>query len=144
MGLTKALELAKEKDLDLVEVAPNAKPPVCRLMDYGKHLYRQKKIEQKHRKGQKQTEVKGVRLSLRTGTHDMEVKANQARRFFKDGNLVKVSLVFRGREHVHQDLGYEKMTQFIEILGDEVKVDQKPKKQGNNLMMILSPADKDQ
>ncbi len=139
MGLTKALEIAKSKNLDLVEVAPNAKPPVCRLMDYGKHLYRQKKLDQKHKRGQRQTEVKGIRLSLRTGLHDLEVKAATAQRFFAQGHMVKVSLVFRGREHVHQDLGLKKMEQFIEIVNETATVEQQPKKQGNNLMMILAP-----
>lgn len=142
MGLSKALELAKAGGSDLVEVAPVAKPPVCKIMDYGKHLYRQKKQEQKQRRLNKQTEVKGIRISLRTSDHDLETKANQARRFFKERNLVKVSLVFRGREHAHQELGYQKMKQFIDYLGDEVTVEQEPKKQGNNLMMILAPANK--
>lgn len=142
MGLTKALEMAKEHNLDLVEVAPNARPPVCRIMDYGKHQYKQKKQEQKHRKMQKQTEVKGIRISLRTSSHDLETKAKQAERFFKQRNLVKVSLVFRGREHAHQELGYKKMKEFIDILGEEAVVEQEPKKQGNNLMMILAPPNK--
>jgi len=142
MGLSKAKELAAEKTLDLVEVAPNVNPPVCKIMDYGKHLYRQKKQDQNQRKQQKQTEVKGVRLSLRTSGHDLETKANQARRFFKQRNLVKVSLVFRGRENVHQELGYKKMEDFKKILEGEAVVEQEPKKQGNNLMMILAPSNK--
>ncbi|MBP7819331.1 translation initiation factor IF-3 [Candidatus Gracilibacteria bacterium] len=140
MGLSKALEMARAIDADLVEVAPNLSPPVCKIMDYGKHLYRQKKQEQKQKAMQKQTEVKGLRLSLRTSDHDLEIKANQARRFFKDRNLVKVSLVFRGRENAHQELGFKRMEDLIKILGEDAEVDQPPKRQGNNLMMILAPS----
>ena len=139
MGTEKARQLAKASELDLVEVSPNAHPPVCRIMDYGKHMYKQKKIDQNHRKMQKQTEVKGIRVSLRTGTHDLETKAKQAQKFFKDRNLVKVSLVFRGREIIHGDIGREKLVQFQEMLSDVADVDTPIKKQGNNLMMILAP-----
>lgn len=139
MGTDKARKLAQESGLDLVEVSPNAHPPVCRIMDYGKHLYKQKKIEQTHKKMQKQTEVKGIRVSLRTGDHDLRTKVRQAEKFLKDRNLVKVSLVFRGREVTHSDLGQQKLEQIIEMLDNIAEVDTPIKRQGNNLMMILSP-----
>jgi len=139
MGTEKARRLAETATLDLVEVSPNAHPPVCRIMDYGKYLYKQKKIDQNHRKMQKQTEVKGIRISLRTGQHDLETKAKQAEKFLKDRNLVKVSLVFRGREIIHGDLGQAKLEQFQELLEEVADVDTAIKKQGNNLMMILAP-----
>ena len=139
MALEKALSLAKEKDLDLAEVAPNANPPVCKILDYGKHQYHQKKVEKKHRKMQKKTEVKGVRMGFKTGEHDMQVKARQARKFLEAGNAVKVSLIFRGREAAYKHLAIDKMTKFAEGLAEIAKVDTAPKKQGNTLLMILTP-----
>lgn len=139
MGIQKAMELAQEAGVDLVEVSPNAKPPVCRLMDYGKYLYRQNKNDQKHRAKQKKNEVKGIRLSLRTDKHDIEVKVKRARKFLEQGNSIKVALIFRGREVTHYDLAVEKMLEIKEALKDVAKCDQEPKKQGYNLFMILSP-----
>ncbi len=139
MGLSKALELAKESGLDLVEVSPTAKPPVCRLMDYGKFLYRQKKLDQKHRSKQRKNEVKGIRLSLRTGEHDLDVKIKRAKKFLEQGNSVKVTLIFRGREVTQYDLAKEKLITLKEALTEVAKCDQEPKKQGYNLFMILSP-----
>ncbi len=139
VGVEKAMSLAKENDVDLVEVAPNATPPVCRLMDYGKYLYRMKKQERKHKAKQKKHEVKGVRVSLRTDVHDLEVKMKRARKFIEEGNSLKVQLIFRGREITHFDLAVEKMEYIKEQLKDIAKVDQEPKRQGYNLLMILSP-----
>lgn len=139
MAIEDALAKAQEKDIDLVEVSPNAKPPVCKLMDYGKYRYKQKKIDQKHRKMQKQTEVKGIRMGFRTDDHDIEVKRKQAERFLKARNMVKVALIFRGRELAHVDLAKEKMKKFAEELSEVGNVEAGPKKQGNNLIMILTP-----
>ncbi len=139
MATEKALAMAKEKDTDLVEVSPNANPPVCKLMDFGKYSYKQKKIDQKHRKMQKQSEVKGVRVGFRTDSHDMEVKRKMAEKFLKARNIVKVSLIFKGRELAHADLAIEKLKKFAETLEDIAHVDEGPKRQGNNLIMILSP-----
>lgn len=139
MGLEKALGLALENGLDLVEVSPQVHPPVCRLMDYGKYLYRQNKQDQKHKAKQKKHEVKGIRLSLRTDKHDLDVKVNHSKRFIDEGNSVKIALIFRGREITHFDLGLDKMTYMKEALKDVAKIDQEPKRQGNNLIMILSP-----
>lgn len=139
MGIEKARSLAKEQGLDLVEVSPNVHPPVCRIMDFGKYLYRQRKLDQKHKASQKSREVKGIRLSLRTGEHDIQVKLNQSKRFLEDGNSLKFTLIFRGREVTHYDLALEKMITIRDSLKDIAKVDQEPKKQGYNLIMILSP-----
>lgn len=134
-----AIQLARQSELDLVEVAPNVDPPVCKLMDYGKYLYRQEKADRKHRAQQKQTEVKGIRMSFRTGPHDIEVKAKQARKFLESRNVVKVSLLFRGREAAYVDLAKGKMLKFHEFVQDIAKMEDPPKKQGNTLFMILSP-----
>ncbi len=139
MGTDKARALAEEKGLDLVEVAPKAQPPVCKIMDYGKYQYQQKKADQKQRKAQKKREMKGVRLTLRTDVGDMEVKLKRARKFLEAGNSLKVQLMFKGREIVHRDLGLAKMEEFKEKLSDIAKVDQEPKKQGYTMNMILSP-----
>lgn len=132
--------MAKEQELDLVEVAPNANPPVCKIMDFGKFLYHQKKQEQKHKKSQKQKEVKGIRLSLRTDIHDLETKAGHAREFLKNRNMVKVALILRGREFAHQDLARQKMMQFADMLKDTATIEQMPKKTGANLIMMLNPS----
>lgn len=134
-----ALRLAQSEEFDLVEVAPNARPPVCKIMDFGKHLYKQNKLAQKQRTKQKKSEVKGIRLSLRTGDHDIDVKVKKARQFLEAGHSLKVALIFKGREISHFDLGVEKMQGFKLALTDVAKVDQEPKKQGYNLFMILSP-----
>lgn len=139
MAIEKALELAKERGFDLVEVSPTANPPVCRLIDFGKFLYRMRKQEQKHKARQKKHEVKGLRISVRTDTHDIEVKMRKAREFLKDGNSLKIALIFKGREVTHYDLALAKMNMIKEGLKDVAKVDQEPKKQGYNLFMILSP-----
>ena len=134
-----AMKLAEEAGLDLVEVAPKANPPVCKLLDYGKYLYRQNKIEQKHKKMQKQSEMKGIRLSLRIDSHDLETKIRQARGFLEDRNSVKVTLVFRGREAAHMDLARGKLDLFAESLKDIGQLEARPKKQGNQMIMIIVP-----
>ncbi|QQR54427.1 translation initiation factor IF-3 [Candidatus Peregrinibacteria bacterium] len=139
MGASKALALAKEMGLDLVEVSPTVFPPVCRIMDFGKYLYRQRKADQKHKAHQKGGEMKGVRLSIRTDKHDIDVKLNKCKEFLKDGNSLKFSLIFRGREVTHIELGFEKMNYVKEELKDFAKIDQDAKRQGHSLIMILSP-----
>lgn len=139
MATDNALQLAREKSLDLCEVAPNVNPPVCKIMDYGKYQYHQKKIDTKHRKTQKKTEVKGVRLGFKTGEHDLNVKAKQARKFLEAGNSVKVALIFRGRESMYKDLAQEKMMKLYEDLKDVCTIEAPPKGQGNILIMILTP-----
>lgn len=139
MALEKGLEMAREREMDLVEVAPNVSPPVCKILDFGKFLYRQKKQEQKQKKSQKQGEVKGIRLRMRTDKHDLEVKANKAKEFLRERNLVKVSLIMRGRELAHVNLAYEKMKMFAGMLADAGQIEETAKKQGSNIIMIITP-----
>lgn len=131
--------MAAEVGQDLVEVSPTAHPPVCKIMDYGKHLYKQKKQDQAQKKAQKQTEVKVIRIGIRTESHDLNVKIKRAEKFLKSRNLVKISLIFKGREAAHPELGFEKLEKFRESLEEIADVDTAPKRQGNNLMMILAP-----
>lgn len=139
MARDKAQALAGEKELDLAEVAPNVNPPVCKILDYGKYQYHQKKVETKHRKMQKKTEVKGVRMGFKTGDHDISVKARQAKKFLEAGNSVKVSLIFRGREAAYADLAKVKLNKFYTELEEISTMESAPKKQGNTLIMILTP-----
>ncbi len=137
--LEEALQLAAESGLDLVEVAPQANPPVCKILDFGKYQYRQRKIEQKHKRMQKQAEMKGLRLSLRIDKHDLDTKVRQARGFLEDRNSVKVTLIFKGREASHAELGKEKLVYFIENLKEVAQVEEQPKRQGNSMFMVLTP-----
>lgn len=139
MPIEKALAMAQEQQTDLVEVSPKANPPVCKLMDYGKYLYKIKKQDQKHKKMAKKTEVKGVRLGVSIGQHDLDVKVKQAERFLKDRNIVKVVIIFKGRELMHKDLGREKMLEFAEILKDIADIDSPPRHAGYQTVMVLSP-----
>jgi len=142
VSLQKAREEADKLKLDLVEIAPKSVPPVCKIMDFGQFLYQQKKVTQKNKKKQKQTEVKGVRLGFRIGEHDLEVKEKQARKFIEEGNIVRVVMQFRGREMSHIDYGLEKIKHFAEALEDIVQIDQEAKKQGAQVVMILAPKKK--
>lgn len=139
MATEKAMQMAREKLSDLCEVAPNVNPPVCKIMDYGKYQYHQKKVDTKHKKMQKKTEVKGVRMGFKTGDHDIAVKEKQAKKFLEAGNSVKVSLIFRGRESMYKDLAKEKMMKFYEDLQELCTLETPPKGQGNTLLMILTP-----
>ena len=122
MDVQTALQAAEEKDLDLVEVAPNANPPVCRFMDYGKYLYEKQKREREARKAQKQIEIKEVRLRPKTGEHDIQVVLTKTRKFLKDGAKVRVRIRFRGREIVHRDIALDLMKRVTEELADEAVV----------------------
>jgi translation initiation factor IF-3 len=133
-----ALEAARARDLDLVEVAPNATPPVCRLMDYGKFLYEQAKKEKKARKAQK-TEVKEIRLRPKTGEHDVAFKVRDARRFLNDGLKVKVRVRFRGREITYPEIGREMLNRIAQELEDVSSIEQSPRMEGRSMLMILSP-----
>ncbi|MGN1413722.1 MAG: translation initiation factor IF-3 [Anaerovoracaceae bacterium] len=142
MPTEKALELATEKKLDLVNISPNAKPPVCKILDYGKYRYELQKKEKEARKKQK-TQVKEIRLSTFIEEHDVQVKANTASKFLKDGDKVKVSLRFRGRERDYKDKGMAVMQSFAEIVSEVGVVEKKPVFEGRSLTMVLGPkADK--
>ena len=135
----RAQEMATESGLDLVCVAPVAKPPVCKIMDYGKYRYDMIKKEKESKKAQKVINVKEIRLTPNIDTHDLEVKANRADGFLKNEDKVKVSVRFRGREMGHTELGKEVLEDFTKLLGDIATVDQKPKLEGRNMTMMLLP-----
>ncbi len=135
----KALDMARDKRLDLVNVAPNAKPPVCKIMDYGKYKYEAVKREKEARKKQSVITVKEIRMSPNIDTHDLEVKARQAKDFFSSGDRVKVSVRFRGREMHHTEIGKQVLEKFVELTGDAGIVDKKPNMEGRNMVMFMSP-----
>ena len=139
MSSRDAQRIATEKNLDLVKIAPQAVPPVCRIMDYGKYRFEQAKREKEARKNQKIVEIKEVRLSLNIDTNDFNTKVNHALRFLKDGNKVKVSLRFRGREMAHQQLGETLMTRFAEACAELGSVEKIPKLEGRSMIMFLAP-----
>ena len=135
----RALELAEEAELDLVKIVPNAQPPVCKLLDYDKHRYEQSKREKELRKNQKVIEIKEVQLSATIGENDVAIKARNAVKFLQDGNKVKVSIRFRGRQITHTDIGMQVMNDFIERVKDYAVVERRPAMEGRNMLMILAP-----
>jgi len=139
MDTKEAVRLAREKDLDLVEVSPKAEPPVCKIMDYGKHRYWQDKKEHKHRVKQKKSELKTVRLSVKISDHDLKVKSHQAKKFLKRGNKVQAQIIFKGREVMHFKLGEEVLKKFQKLLKDVSEIEKSPIKKGMNMLMILKP-----
>ena len=139
MPTQQALDLAMEKKLDLVNISPNAKPPVCKILDYGKYRYELQKKEKEARKKQKTTQVKEIRLSTFIEGHDIQVKANTAAKFLRDGDKVKVSIRFRGRQIAHSDIGLKVMQDFIERTKDVCQVERRPMIEGRNMIMILAP-----
>ena len=138
VATNQAIDLAISKRLDLVKVAPNAKPPVCRLMDYGKYRYDMEKKEKEARKKQKVINIKELRLTPNIEDHDLNTKANRAIDFVKNGDRVKVAVRFRGREMGHTDLGREVLDKFVDLISEYGVVDKKPKMEGRNLVMFLS------
>lgn len=140
LTVREALELADDRRLDLVEVAPNAVPPVCRLMDYGKYRYEQTKKERDARKHQKQQEIKELRLRPKTDEHDLLVKANQARKFLLSGDKVKFTIRFRGRELAHPDIGRDMLVRLSEDLRDIATLEQQPALEGKSISIILAPS----
>ena len=139
MSRQEALDLSEQKKLDLVCIAPKATPPVCRILDYGKYKYDMQKREKEARKKQKTMQVKEIRLSTFIEDHDIMVKAKTASKFLKDGDKLKVSLRFRGRERDYVARGMEVMDRFAEAVADVGTVDRKPKFEGRSLTMTLSP-----
>ena len=139
MPLAAALRLAEEKELDLVEVAPQARPPVCRLMDYGRYKYEQSKREKEAKKKQRIINIKEVKLRLNIEDHDFLVKARSAERFLKDGDKVKATIMFRGREIVHPQLGQVLLHRLAEHVKEISTVERQPKLEGKNMVMILAP-----
>ena len=139
MPVRQALELADEKQLDLVKIAPNAKPPVCRLMDYGKYRFEQSKKEREIRKNQKVITVKEVRLSATIEDHDVDVRVKNAVKFLKEGNKVKASIRFRGRQITHSEIGRQVMEEFAEKIKEFGVIERRPLIEGRNMTMIIAP-----
>ena len=139
MSLRQALEIAEQKNLDLVKIAPQANPPVCKIIDYGKFRFEQAKREKEARRNQRVVEIKEVRLSLNIDTHDFETKKNHALRFISDGNKVKASIRFRGREMGHPELGLEIMRKFSDAMSEVAVVEKPAKLEGRNMLMFLAP-----
>ena len=139
MGIREALAIAEETNLDLVNVSPNAEPPVCKILDYGKYRYELQKKDKIAKKNQKTMQVKEVRLSTFIEAHDVNVKANTAIKFLKDGDKVKVSLRFRGRERDYTAKGFDVMNRFADQVSEYGVIDKKPKFEGRSLTMFLSP-----
>ncbi len=134
-----AIELADEKGLDLVEIAPQAQPPVCKIIDYGKYQYEQQKKEKLQKKKQHVTVLKEIRLHPNTDTHDFDFKARHAENFINDGNKVKVSVIFKGRELAYTDQGRKLLEKFIERLQDVAKVENPIRFEGRTMHTILAP-----
>ncbi len=134
-----AYRIAVEKNLDLVEIAPTAKPPVCKLMDFGKYKYEQAKKDKEARKKHKVIEIKEVKLRPNIEDHDLDTKAKNAQRFLADGDKVKVTIMFRGREITHPELGRALCIRLAQIVKDISHVEREPKVEGRNMIMILTP-----
>jgi translation initiation factor IF-3 len=139
LPLKEAMKLAEEQGLDLVEVAHNATPPVCRIMNYGKYKYQQNKRTHDARKHQTVIQVKEVKLRPRTEDHDFQFKLRHAKRFLEEGNKVKISVLFRGREMAYPEFGTEILNRFIEGLKDLMAIEQAPRMEGRNMVTILTP-----
>jgi len=138
MSAKDALKLAAEKNLDLVKIAPQAVPPVCRIMDYGKFRFEKAKREKEARKNQKVIDTKEIRLSLNIDVHDFDTKVNNAIKFLKGGDKVKVSVRFRGREMAHPELGQTLITRFAEACSEYGNMDKAPKMEGRSMALFLS------
>ena len=140
MEVARALQLARDAEVDLVEVAPNSDPPVCRLLDYGKLLYLTSKKERESKKGQRSTEQKEVRFRPNIGSHDLDAKTRKIREFIAEGSKVKLTVRFRGREAAHQQLGLSVLKRVADELKDEVRLERPPAMEGRALSMVLIPA----
>ena len=139
MSAAEALKIAESKNLDLVKIAPMAKPPVCKIMDYGKFRFEKAKKEKEAKKNQKTIEIKEIRLSLNIDTHDFDTKINHARKFIAAGNKVKVSIRFRGREMAHPELGLTIMKRCAEAMADCAGIEKPAKLEGRQMLMFLAP-----
>ncbi len=133
------MALAENQQLDLVEVSPTAVPPVCRIMDYGKYKYQQSKKQQEAKKKQIQIQIKEIKLRPKTDEHDLLFKIKHARRFIEEGNKAKISVVFRGREITHMELGQQVLDRFVAALEDICTIEVRPKMEGRNMFIMVSP-----
>ncbi len=139
MDIRSAQKIAEERELDLVKIAPNGTPPVCKLMDYGKYRFDMIKKEKEQRKNQKTVDLKEIRLSATIDMHDMEVKAKACSKFLANGDKVKVSIRFRGRMIAHGDIGVEVMSTFFKLVEEAAVMERTPKQEGRNMFMVLAP-----
>jgi translation initiation factor IF-3 len=139
MSTQEALRMAEDQGLDLVEVSPMAKPPVCKIMDYGKFKYQQKRKANDAKKKQTIVELKEVKFRPKTDVHDFQVKLERLRKFLGEGNKGKVTIMFRGREIVHAEIGHEMMKRIVEAIKDEAVVESAPRMEGRQLVMIVAP-----
>jgi translation initiation factor IF-3 len=134
-----ALQMAKEQELDLVEIAPLAKPPVCKIMDYGKFQYQQSKQDKNNKAKQKKSEIKGIRIGVRTDDHDLDFKKTQADKFLQKGNKVKIEITLKGREKAHQDLARTNLQNFLKNITTPHKVEQEIKRFPGGFNVIIAP-----
>ena len=139
MSAAEALKIAMERELDLVKIAPGSNPPVCRIMDYGKYRFEQAKKEKEAKKNQRVIEIKEIRMSPGIDTNDFNTKLKNGQKFLSDGDRVKVSVRFRGREMAHTDIGAQLLKDFAEKCADIANMDKAPKLEGRNMSMFLSP-----
>lgn len=139
MSAAQALDVAAKRNLDLVKISPQANPPVCKIMDYGKYRFEMAKREKENRKNQKVVNIKEVKLSPSIDTHDFETKLKAAVKFLGSGDKVKVTVRFRGREVQHAKMGEELLQRFCDGVGDAGSVEKKPKLEGKNMAMVISP-----
>lgn len=137
-----ALQLANERELDLVEISPNADPPVCKIVDWGKFNYQRTKQQQKNRKSTKVLDMKQMRFGLKIGQHDLDIKMNKVRKFLDTGHKVKVTIFYRGREQAHKELGFKLAEKVIADFGDTIVVDQKPQLAGRQLNFVTRASGK--
>jgi len=139
MSSAQALKLAEERNLDLVKIAPQATPPVCKIMDYGKYRFEQSKREKEAKKNQRIVEIKEIRLSLKIDVHDFDTKVDHARKFLLGGDKVKASIRFRGREMAHPGIGLTNMNRFAEACADIANIEKPAKLEGRQMLMFLAP-----
>ena len=137
MSLQDALRIAEEAGVDLVEISPNANPPVAKVIDWGKYQYQKMKEQQKNRRSSKQTELKQMRFGLKIGTGDLDIKLRKIRGFLEAGHKVRIQIFYRGREMAHKELGYEMIDKIIALLENEAVVEQKPQMAGRNLSIVI-------
>ncbi len=138
METAAALKIAQERGLDLIEIAPTAKPPVGKIMDFGKFKYQREKGEREHGKKQKEVEIKGLRIGFTTGKHDMELRAMQAKKFLEEGDKVRVDMRLRGREKAHTDVALQKMKDFISMIPLEINLEMPPKRFPQGFITIIT------
>jgi len=134
----KALEIAKEKLLDLVEIAPKAVPPVCKIMDFGKYQYQKSREERQNKSKQRKVDIKGIRIGVRTDDHDLNFKKDQAEKFLKKGHKIKLEIVMRGREKAHQDLARKNLIEFIKTISIPYKLEQEIKRFPGGFNVIIT------